>query len=130
MTLLERVGTEILQPAGVGTMGVDIFASRLPDGPFTAVGLIESPASQGPEYTLGDVIFEGVSFQVIARAAYAEDAEAKAELAYEALLAFRSGQLGTRYVTKCQVRQQPFQLPPNSLDHFRYVFNVEMDVRR
>lgn len=68
--LLDDIGS-ILQTAGIGTVGTDIFLNALPPSPDTCVAIMET-AGLPPERTMGNSgvpLLERPGFQVLCRGA-------------------------------------------------------------
>ena len=116
MALLDELGT-YLQAQGIGTLGTDLFRSRLPDAPNAAVGLVET-GGQAPTFVMdaNGVNVDHPSLQVLCRADAYPDARSKANDVITALVAISNDDLsGVRYL-RCVPNQAPFSLGPDE-DH-------------
>ena len=125
MTILDEVAA-YLATAGVGTVGTDIFKSRMPDTPDKALAIIEYeglPGSYIQEQQFA--AWEKPRLQVRARATDYVTAEAFILLAYRAIDTIRNVTLsGVKYLMG-QPLQAPFLLERDANERTVMCFNAE-----
>jgi len=66
-TILEAVGNYLVAQ-GYGTLGTDIFLGLMPDKPDVCIGVYENEGGT-PDFTMGNVLFDNPSIQIIVRSA-------------------------------------------------------------
>lgn len=124
MSLLAELVTH-LQGEGLGTGGVNLFMSQLPDTPDAASALIEYGGTGGDlRLSNGRPLDELPRVQVLVRAKTYLEAETKARQLYTALH-MRVRTLGTTLYIACQPLQPPFYLKRDEKGRTLMVFNLE-----
>jgi hypothetical protein len=120
--------TARLAAQGVGTVGTDIFAGRMPDSPDTCVAVSEYGGS-APDYVHNGTTpqFESLRFQVKSRAKGYATAEAKAQAVFTALkpLIATTVLSGTTYKQITPI-QSPFPAEYDGQNRTIFVQNFEV----
>ena len=131
MALLDDLGS-VLQTAGVGTVGADIFKGGLASTPDMQISMIESGGFSPLRELDNGVPVDRCTVQVSVRAAaydYAA-AQAQAHLAYAALDAVVEQVLSGRRYHQIEPLQPPFLLERDESDRPVFVFNILVEVDR
>ena len=127
MSVLTGLGS-VLQTAGVGTVGTNIFYAALPmTEPDNAIALVEYGGAS-PQWSFNQIEWEQPRVQVQVRSAsgYAS-ARTWAQSAWTALAAVKNQAIGGVWYQQVAVLQSPFVLTLDEREQFvTFVFNVEV----
>lgn len=130
MADLDAIAT-VLQTAGVGTVGTDLFKGRMPHEPAACTSLQTYPGMP-PQYIQEQAApgYERPAFQLVVRNPDHVTAETKARLAFTTLAAIRNQTAsGVRFVA-IRPFQSPFELPRDDNNRVLYAFNFEALIAR
>lgn len=121
--LLADAVSAILQSAGVGTEGTDLFIGRLPETPASAVAVIETGGPPRGLVLGGTVDIEQPSCQIVVRATSRSAGALKARDVFDAL----TGYVGAASGQDIQYLQPtlPVQLGDDAHERVRFSLNVE-----
>lgn len=113
----------ILESEGVGTVGTDLFAERMPDNPARCVSIVTYGGGM-PEYTHDNnsVAYESPRVQVTARDATAAGAYSLADAAYRAL--GRRNAYTQQWLSVAPM-SMPFLFNRDAQERVLYMFNIE-----
>lgn len=126
MTVLDEIAT-YLQGAGVGTLAVDLFESRMPDDPDTCVAVLEYQGAPG-SYIMEQsfAAWEKPRIQVRARAKDYATAQGLITTAYRQIDILKNATLsGVRYLGGFPL-QPPFVFERDALERTVMCFNAEL----
>jgi hypothetical protein len=118
----------VLQTAGIGTLGDDLFWGRgLTDTPDAQTSVQQYgglPPEMAMTDVIGKVIAERPRCQIVCRANEYAVAEAQARLAWSALTNYKAtpGAGSVMYVSPVQ---SPFSMGPDQQNRWLYGFNVD-----
>jgi hypothetical protein len=127
MAWLDDVLT-VLTQAGVGTPGVDLFASSgmsVPTGDVPVLTVVETGGS-GPQRTqnrLSPPAYRRPMAQIVCRASSYQAARAMAEAAYLALVGVRNQHVNGCWYLEIDAMQEPFDLGVNVNGCAQIAFN-------
>jgi hypothetical protein len=117
----------VLQTAGVGTVGIDIFLSQLPLSPEDAISLGEYGGSP-PTWVFGDIAWEQPRVQVLVRTSHGYvTGRTKAQAAWSALASIKNEVLNSVLYLTVEPLQSPFELTrEGDGDDITFAFNIEI----
>jgi hypothetical protein len=123
--LIEEVA-QLIQAAGHGTLGVDIFLYQMPDTPDTCVALREYGGGE-PVYVHSRInpCYELPRFQLVARAPSIPDARLLAHQVWITLQQIKNVSLGGTFYQRLQPLQSPFIIERDNNDRWVAGANFE-----
>lgn len=127
MALLDDIAS-VLQAAGVGTPGVDLFLGMMPDAPDRATAIYEY-AGEPPEFDHDELspAIRRMRIQVMCRDPDYEAARTQADATFNALCAIANRAInGTRYLRIEPLQSTPFSLSRDQSNRVRIVCNYRI----
>lgn len=119
----------LMEDAGAGTGGTDIFVGPQASIPNIAAGVItiRATSGSGPERTHNSVTLPAYinpSAQIVIRAATWPAAQEKARRAYNAVIGVRNQIINGGFYREINSLQEPFDLPLEDRGQIAQAFNV------
>jgi len=117
----------ILTAAGLGTSGTDLFLSKMPPTPDTAVAVYETGGQQ-PFYTHsgGQQAYERPTFQVVARDPSYVAARTKIDNIWKTLGAIKNTAITDAFYLMIRPRQSPIDMGQDENERARLVCNFDV----
>jgi hypothetical protein len=127
MATPDELGT-FLQAGGVGTLGTNLFLSKLPDMPLTCMAIVPYPGRR-PEMHLGNdgIQIEFPRYQFLSRSEVEQVAMANAEVAYRLLARVANQLLSGTFYSAISVLQSPGLLTRDANNLPIVSFNFECE---